>query len=184
MPRAEIIGIEAPDRITEVGLLVETAAGLRRVFAPTLEEQLGVAGQSFEILLRLRRSPDAELRMSDLAAQTGITPSGLTRAIDRLEDAGLVTREACSSDRRVAYAHLTADGAARTDEAVAQHRADIDELFGSLFDPEEEAELVRLLRRLRDRVHPEAARVSGDTDELALCNALNEVEVNGTTKAS
>jgi MarR family transcriptional regulator, 2-MHQ and catechol-resistance regulon repressor len=178
------IDTEATDRITEVGLLMETAAGLRRRFAPSLEEQLGVAGQSFEILLRLRRSPGAELRMSDLAAQTGITPSGLTRAIDRLEEAGLVTREACSSDRRVAYAHLTDAGAARTDEAVTQHRADIDELFGSLYEPEEEAELVRLLRRLRDRVHPEAAQVSGEGGELALCDVLRAVEMNGVRSGS
>ena len=66
--------------------------------------------QWFEVLLRLARTPGGRLRMSDLAAQTTLTASGLTRVVDRLEDAGLVKREACPTDRRSTYAVLTAEG--------------------------------------------------------------------------
>ena len=38
--------------------------------------------------------------MTDLATQTMLTTSGITRVIDRLERDGLVTRSACPTDRR------------------------------------------------------------------------------------
>jgi len=166
-----------PDRVTAVGLLFEAAAGLRRTLAPATEEQLGVAGQAFEILIRLYRSPGHALRMSDLAAQTGLTPSGLTRAVDRIEVAGLVEREACEEDRRGAFARLTALGIERTDAAIAQHREEVDALFGALFTTKEEETLVDLLRRIRDQVHPDAAHLS---DDLSCIDAL---EVKRTRSA-
>ncbi len=153
---------QASDGVTLVGLVMETAAGLRRIFGPGLEDEIGVGGQSFEILLRLSRSPGQRLRLSDLAAQTGLTPSGLTRGLDRLVDAGLVRREACPSDRRGAFAHLTAEGAERMGAACAQHELAIAGLFGGVLDEQETATLVRLLERLRDRVHPGALAGSGE----------------------
>jgi len=154
-----------PDRITLVGLVIETAAGLHRLLAPGLGRELGVGGQSFEILLRLSRSPGASLRMSDLAGQTGLTPSGLTRAIDRLSDAGLVARDSCPDDRRGAFAILTDLGRERMAEALVRHERDIDELLGGALPPADEETLCRLLRVLRDRVHPAAGfGAAGDGD--------------------
>ncbi len=147
---------DGTDRITLVGLILETAAGLRRVLAPGLGCELGVGGQSFEILLRLSRSPGASLRMSDLAGQTGLTPSGLTRAIDRLCEAGLVLRATCPEDRRGAFAILTELGRARMDEALARHGLDIDAVIGDTLSAEDERQLRDLLRALRDRVRPES----------------------------
>ena len=48
--------------------------------------------------------PGRELRMSDLAAQTLLTTSGITRVVDRLERDGLVARRACPTDRRGSFA--------------------------------------------------------------------------------
>ena len=61
----------------------------------------------FEVLLRLGRSPEGQLRMTDLSAQTSLTASGVTRVIDRLERDGYVTRIACPTDRRSLYAVIT-----------------------------------------------------------------------------
>jgi|GEM_PF-267855 DNA-binding MarR family transcriptional regulator len=158
-------GGERADRITLVGLVLESALGLRRALGPGHDCEVGIRGQSFEILLRLLRTPGNRLRMSDLAAQTGLTPSGLTRAVDRLVDAGLVARELCVSDRRGAFALLTEAGAGRAAEAVAHHERDIDDLLAGLYCPGEEEELAALLRRLRDRVAPEATLVSEPTPD-------------------
>lgn len=151
---------EEVDPITLVGLVFETAAGLRRALAPGLSCELGVGGQSFEILLRLIRSSGGQLRMSDLAAQTGLTPSGLTRAVDRLVTAEFVERVSCGSDRRGAFARLTPLGQEKTAEALRRHEHDLSSVLGGVLGDEEAAELVTLLRKLRDRVHPEAALVS------------------------
>ncbi|HVC24960.1 MAG TPA: MarR family transcriptional regulator [Acidimicrobiales bacterium] len=148
------------DPITLIGLVFETASGLRKVLTPGLEGELGVGGQSFEILMRLGRSGGGRLRMSDLAAQTTLTPSGLTRAIDRLVEAGLVSREVCPSDRRGAFARLTPLGQQRTREALARHERDVACLLSGVLDPDEQVALAALLRKLRDRVHPHASLVS------------------------
>src|SRR5271155_5713091 len=87
-------------RLTTVGLLLESAAGLRRLFGQRMDAEGPISTQSFDVLIRLARTEGHQLRMSELAAQTTLTPSGLTRAIDRLQDQGLVARRVCPEDRR------------------------------------------------------------------------------------
>lgn len=161
---------------TLVGLVLETAGGLRRLLDPRIEDQLGVGGQSFEILLRLSRSEGGRLRMSDLAAQTGITRSGLTHALDRLDEAGLVRREACSSDRRGMFALLTSYGKERMAVARAQHERDVAQLLDEALSGDDTATLAGLLRRLRDRVN--AGALSGSGEE-PVATRLGSDEVSG-----
>ncbi|MGP8163675.1 MAG: MarR family winged helix-turn-helix transcriptional regulator [Acidimicrobiales bacterium] len=151
--------------ITLAGLVFETAGGLRRALSPGIESELGLGGLAFEVLVRLARSPGARLRMTDLAAQTGLTPGGLTRAIDRLVDAGFVCREACPNDRRGAFATLTGLGQERTAEAIRHHERDIATVVADVLDADDIETLITLLRRLRDRVHPRAARVTSDAED-------------------
>lgn len=146
--------------LTTVGLFMEAHAGLTATFERHLATSSGVSGQPFEILLRLVRSPGHRLRMSDLAAQTTLTASGLTRAVDRLERDGLVRREACDTDRRVSYAALTEDGEARISCALPEHLAHLHEIVDSALSPREIQQLGKLMRRLRDGVNPVAACAS------------------------
>ena len=141
------------ERLTTVGLLMESAAGLRREFQRRTEAENSLSNQSFDVLIRLARSPGSELRMSELAAQTSLTPSGLTRSIDRLVEQGLVARRVCPEDRRGAFAVLTQAGRSLMDRAIPDHVAHIDEVLSSLFTSDEEATLASLLRRLRDHLY-------------------------------
>lgn len=149
--------------LTTAGLLVEAHAGLTTAAEHRLVAGGHVAGQPFEILLRLLRSPGQRLRMSDLAAQTTLSASGLTRAVDRLEAAGLVARTACPTDRRVAYTELTPAGEAEIRAALPVHVAHLQEIFAA-FEPAARAELDCLLRRLRDTLNPAAASASPPAD--------------------
>lgn len=148
------------DRLTLVGLFAESYKGLTSRLERGLDQASGLSLQWFELLIRLARSPGHRLRMSDLALQTGLTPSGLTRAVDRLEDAALVERVACPSDRRGAFAALTEAGLARIATAVGPHLRDVDEHLTAPLSPDEQAELARLLRKVRDHVNPAAATVT------------------------
>jgi MarR family transcriptional regulator, 2-MHQ and catechol-resistance regulon repressor len=140
----------ADERITLVGLLFEAHAAVARATQPTLEAH-GLSPQWFEALIRLARSPEQRLRMSELAASmTSITPSGLTRLIDRLEEAGLVQRERCPSDRRGAFAVLTPAGKDKVDDVLPAHLTDLEAAMSGLFDPAERTELDTMLRRIRD----------------------------------
>lgn len=155
----------APSALAErwldlLGLVLETAAGIERTFGRHLEAASGLSMQWFEILLRLERTPGNRLRMTDLAGQTTLSLSGLTRCVDRLEATGLVRREACDTDRRVAYATLTSAGHDRIVGALSVHLSHLDEVLGPLGEPDELDRLDASLHRLRAAVNPEAAAAS------------------------
>jgi DNA-binding MarR family transcriptional regulator len=148
------------DRLTTVGLFSEAWAGLHATLERRLRQECGMSVQWFEVLIRLARSPGQRLRMCDLATQVSMSPSGLTRAIDRLEEEGLVTRAQCPEDRRVAWAQLTPAGLARIEAAVPVHLEHLEETFMAPLDDDQRAQLTDLLRLLRDHVNPSAAQVT------------------------
>ncbi len=152
------------ERITLVGLLTESYTALRAKLDRGLERDADLPLQWFELLIRLARSPGHRLRMSDLAAQTSLTPSGLTRATDRLEAAGMVERVPCPSDRRGAYAALTPLGLERIRAAVDPHLEHVEQHFTSALSTAERDQLATLLRKVRDHVNPGAAAVPATAD--------------------
>ncbi|HET6954752.1 MAG TPA: MarR family transcriptional regulator [Acidimicrobiales bacterium] len=144
------------DRLTLVGLFIESTTALRAVLDRRLERDVDMPLQWFELLLRLARSPGRHLRMSDLAVQASLTPSGLTRAVDRLERAGLVERTPCPSDRRGSYAVLTPAGLERIRAAIGPHLGHVEEHLTGALTAAERRELTHLLRKVRDHVNPAA----------------------------
>ncbi|MFE9689896.1 MarR family winged helix-turn-helix transcriptional regulator [Micromonospora sp. NPDC005806] len=153
-------------RITAIGLLFEASAGLSARFAAQLEEH-GLSSVEFEVLMRLARSPGHQLRMTDLAAQTSLSTSGVTRVVDRMERDGLLRRRACPTDRRSSYAVVTAAGLTRLDETLPGHLQIIEQWFTGQLDPAALAALLDGLRRVRDAVHPCATAGSGDSEPHA-----------------
>lgn len=146
--------------LTTMGLFFEAHAGVTAVAVKRLEADHGLSGQPFEVLIRLARNPGRRLRMSDLALQTTLSASGLTRVIDRLVDAGLVTRESCPSDRRGSFAVLTDDGEARLLAAIPDHLEQLSEILDAAFTERERETFTKLVRKLRDVVHPHATSVT------------------------
>jgi DNA-binding MarR family transcriptional regulator len=85
--------------------------------------------RSYEVLLLLQDAPERRLRMSDLSRSVLLSPSGMTRLVDRLQREGLVGRERCAEDGRGYYAVLTEAGGRRLREARATHLAGVRRLF-------------------------------------------------------
>lgn len=142
------------------GLVAEMATALRRAASRTWEQRYGFPPQSYEVVLGLARAPGGRLRMSDLAARAALSPSGLTRAVDRLCNAGLATREPCAEDRRGCFTRLTPKGATRAAAALSAHHAQMGALLGAL-DGAEQAALRTMLERLRDRLGTATADGAG-----------------------
>lgn len=142
-------------RITAMGLFVEAYTGINARFNTQLaEHKLGQV--DFEVLMRLARSHNGELRMTDLAAQTGLSTSGVTRVVDRLERDGLAERRACPTDRRGAFTVITEAGQARLSAVLPDHLKLIDQWFTGLLSPEQLEQVLAALRVVRDAVRPEA----------------------------
>jgi len=132
----------------------------RRVLAvlgDELEQERGLPLAWYEVLLHVERAPDRRLRMGDLADAVVLSPSGLTRLVDRMVDDGLVRREPCPSDRRSTYAVLTGDGRSALRRAAPTHLRGIDEHFARLLTDDEVDVLSRALGRVLDALDEPAS---------------------------
>ncbi|HEU5242786.1 MAG TPA: MarR family transcriptional regulator [Gaiellaceae bacterium] len=123
-------------------------AALTRELSSRLEAVHELTLSDFDVLVQLYYADGRRMRRIDLARSVLLTASGITRLLDGLESAGLVAKERCDSDARVTYAVLTAAGIKKIEEARDSHLADIEELFGSRFSPDERDQLAELLGRL------------------------------------
>ena len=150
---AQVSGLLDDDRLTAMGLLVETSSGVTDTFERELES-LGVSGSAFEVMIRLARSPQHRLRMTELATQSTLTNSGLTRLVDRLDQAGLVEREPCETDRRGFFATLTPAGLAKVEGVLPAHLDTVDRILTGVLDAEELAVFLQALRKVRAVVKP------------------------------
>ncbi|MFI6505054.1 MarR family winged helix-turn-helix transcriptional regulator [Nonomuraea typhae] len=142
-------------RLTAMGLITEVHAGLAARMNPVFQAA-GLSWIDFETLIRLSRSPEHRLRMTDLATQTGLSTSGVTRVVDRLERENFVARMACPTDRRASYAVLTDEGRRRLADVLPRHLADIDACYTNLLDEGERAAFLSVLRKMRAVVRPGA----------------------------
>ncbi|MGH3844182.1 MAG: MarR family winged helix-turn-helix transcriptional regulator [Pseudonocardiaceae bacterium] len=153
-------------RLTAMGLLIEVVFGLISRLDP-VHATHGLSGSDFDTLIRLARSPGRQLRMTDLAAQTSMSTSGITRIVDRLERTRLVCRTRCPSDRRSCFAVLTEAGSQRLAADVPELVAAIERWFTGLLTAEQLDALTAALHIVRDAVHPEATAGAPVTLPLA-----------------
>jgi DNA-binding MarR family transcriptional regulator len=137
------------DRITALGLFIEAYSSVMEHLERELAEATDLSTPEFGVLLRLARTPGHHLRMTDLAAGAGLSTSGMTRLVDRLETAGYVERAACTSDRRGLEAVLTTKGRKLVDRVVPAHIESIQRHLVEPLDGDTTA-LERAMRALRD----------------------------------
>lgn len=147
-------------RFTAFGLFAEAFTGLSNRFnAQFYEHRLSAV--EFEVLMRLARSPGRRLRMTDLAGQTSLSTSGVTRVVDRMDRDGLIRREACPSDRRSSFAVVTDAGLRRLDEVLPGHLELLQQWFIGQLSPTELDGMLASLRKIRDAVNPCATAGTG-----------------------
>jgi DNA-binding MarR family transcriptional regulator len=115
--------------------LMRTHAKIARVLDAELESEQGLSLPAYEVLAHLSEAPGRQLRMSDLAAFAVLTPSGLTRLVDKLVRDGLVERARCATDARVVYAVITVDGLRRLKAAYPTHLRGVREHLINRLEP-------------------------------------------------
>jgi DNA-binding MarR family transcriptional regulator len=115
-----------------------------------IAERFELAPASFDILIRLVRSPDHRMPMTRLAGEAALSSGGFTKVADRLVAADLICRVPSLDDRRVTFAALTPHGldvAKRAREACAEilRRTVLTPL-----GPDASASLAEAMRTLRE----------------------------------
>ncbi len=86
----------------------------------------------YDVLVRLARAEGRRLKMTELSRRAMLSPSSLTRVVDRLCAQGLVERDRSVQDNRVVFAALTDDGRRRVRAAARTHLRGIRDHFTSL----------------------------------------------------
>ena len=88
-----------------------------------LESRFNIGLTEFEILDLVAESEDAACRMKQLGERTPMTQSAMSKVVDRLDKAGLVSRHSCEDDRRSLFLELTDAGRELHQHAAVEHRA-------------------------------------------------------------
>ncbi|MEV7283479.1 MarR family transcriptional regulator [Streptomyces sp. NPDC093252] len=112
----------------------------------------GLSEGEFDVLCALRRAGEPyERAPGELAAHTMVTTGAMTKRIDRLERAGLVTRRRAADDQRGRIVALTRPGRELIDRAFGEHMRNEHRLL-ELLTPVEAAALEALLREWLGRL--------------------------------
>ena len=150
---------------TEVRWLTPEQQGVWRAFLDVsrllmdqmsrqLSEDSGMSLPEYEILVALSEAPDRRLRMSELADRVVSSRSRITHTVGRMEDRGLVQREACIDDGRGVLCALTDAGFAVLEAAAPGH---VDTVRSLMFDPLTRSD-VEAVGVALDKVHEELRR--------------------------
>lgn len=128
--------------------LLRAYALTTRLLSAELQEAHGLTINDFEALLVLSRAEDGRLKRVELARNLMLTPSGITRLLQGLENAGFVERASCESDLRITYAQLTDAGRDKLKAASVAHIASIRALFEEHFERDELDSIAEILDKL------------------------------------
>jgi DNA-binding MarR family transcriptional regulator len=94
----------------------------------------------FEVLAAVKRSPTGRPKMSELAEWLTLSRGGITKLVDRLQQAGYLERVSCAEDRRSLQAALTPAGERMLDEMQAVYETELEQHLKMLSG--EQAELI------------------------------------------
>jgi len=124
---------------------LRTHADIVRRLDDELQERCGLSFGDYDVLITLANGPAEGLRMGQLAKAVVLSPSGVTRVVSRLEQAGLVRRAAIN--QRIVRAELTAMGRDALRRAAPVHLTGVQELFLTPLGADAE-QLATIWRRL------------------------------------
>jgi DNA-binding MarR family transcriptional regulator len=137
-----------PSPIGVVGRISRLARELEQRLEPVYREQ-GLEPGWYDVLATLRRNgAPYQLRPTEFSSALMLTSSGTTKRLDRLEQAGLITRSPDPQDRRAILITLTEAGRELIDAATEAHLANERGLLGALTEAEQRR-LADLLRKLQ-----------------------------------
>lgn len=120
--------------------------------ARELDDESDLSLAEYEILVRLSEVPERSLRMSELADRLVHSRSRLTHTARRMEERGLVRREACPADGRGVLCVMTDAGWTELVKSAPVH---VEGVRTHLFDqltPDEVAALGSAMRKVGEHL--------------------------------
>lgn len=146
-------------RVVVFGRLLGAANRLEYILGRDIEQHFGISHLMFEVLLILGRAGEPGLPMRRIAQEQVLTTGGATRLIDRMVQAGLVTRVADPGDRRVQLVRLTEAGEDTVVRAARLHVQNVQRYLLDVLPPVERDGFAANLRLLSHAVRDALPRL-------------------------
>ncbi len=161
MHREQSLSSPSRERLAAWRVFFESAYALIDILDTEMRDERGIPIRWYDVLVHLEEAP-AGLRMNELAGRILASKSGLTRVIDRMEEAGLVERRRPAGDRRVIEVVATPKGIDELRAARAVHRRGIQQHWARHLDDDDVEALRHALEKVRDHVRPlRPGRITG-----------------------
>lgn len=153
--RDQLVGPPEPDPFTpaEFGAwrgMLRVHTTVMRALDQRLLSAHGLSIDAYGVLVTMVGEPGSPVTIGELGERRNLTPSGISRAVDKLAKAGLVKRTTNPADERSRLVGLTAHGLQRLREAQVTHHATVRELLlGNLGDQD-----IKTLAEIWERAMP------------------------------
>jgi DNA-binding MarR family transcriptional regulator len=105
--------------------LVRVILAAPRAVAADIAAECGLGLSDYTAIETLSEAPGSEMRMTELALACGVSVSGITRIVNRLEGEGLMLRAHSPGDARGTVAVLTEAGRGSLERARQAHLASV-----------------------------------------------------------
>ena len=154
-----------PRQLANWRVFLECGYALIDILDAELQAEAGMTLRWYDVLVNLEEAEHA-VRMNELASRILSSKSGLTRVIDRMEEAGLVERQRPPDDRRAIEVVMTHKGEQALQAARLVHRRGIYEHFAQHLDDRNFSALRDALETVHEHVRPlRPGRISGTPRE-------------------
>jgi DNA-binding MarR family transcriptional regulator len=127
--------------------LVRTHTRLWERLEGQMRRDHGLTMARYDVLAQLDNA-GGRLGLSELAAAIALSPSGLSKLLDRMDASGLIRREPDPDDARAAFATITPAGSALVATARTGHHELLRRTFGAALNDRDVADLSRIMGRL------------------------------------
>ena len=127
--------------------LVRTHARVWDQVESQMRQVSGLTMPRYDVLMQLELA-GGRLRLSDLAEAVVLSASGLSKLLDRMDEAGLIERQPDPTDARSTYAIITRHGRSVVKKARQSHHAFLQGAFGDALDARDVADLSRIMGRI------------------------------------
>ena len=102
----------------------------------------------YDVLLELNAAPGRRLRMQELAARVVLSRTRVSRLVDEMARAGLVTKTQGDADRRSVWAAITEPGIRELRKTAPRYLRGIEAYFASHLTEEEKQTMATALGRV------------------------------------
>jgi DNA-binding MarR family transcriptional regulator len=151
----------SPEALAAWRVFFECALALPDILDAELGAAVDLPFRWYDVLVQLE-DVDNGIPMNEVASRILTSKSGLTRVIDKMTAAGLVSRERPEDNRRVVLVSITPEGRSTLQAARRVHRDGIRRHFTEHLSDAELTKLARVLDKVRTHVRPlRPGRVSG-----------------------